>query len=329
MVHAEFPAEASPHLRNYWESATIDEKNLLTIPALLHAQKTAGGRSWTVPQLEGWFRRASNMVPALARRGLLNRAHDQYFLFSTTFADTIVQELTSVPTEPMDSAEWGQQVETGLAAVPEDSRSRARLWLTNIKTKYRGLFLKWLSDPQTIEANLELISSSGVALEVIGEAVALEAAATDAVTATSLTGVALAKATPGSTPEKTMEDMDAGASGADIELILNPPPDPTRLLQICEWLEQTAKAEIEETTGSAEGGMSVRIFLKRPVPLFDMLASLPEVEEVTSVPQEEEEEESKGPRLLKRCKDTRGRTPSPLQRWQVRLPADFSSPGNG
>ena len=320
-VHAEFPIEAKPHLRSYWESATEDEKVVLAIPALLHGQKTAQGRSWTVAQLEGWFRRTSNVVSALARRGLLNRAHDQYFLFSTTFADTIVQELTSVPTASVDSEEWRQQIEAGLVALPEGARSRAGAWLTNTRTKYRDLFLKWLSDPHTTEACLELLINSGASFEAIGEVVALEAATSEGVAVTSLTGVALARSASGeaaSGQQKSMEEMDASAAGEDVELIFTPPPDPIRLLQICQWLEQTAKAEIEETTGSAEGDLSVRVFLKKPVPLVDMLRSLAEVEEVSEMPQEEREE-GKGPRLLKRRKDTRGRTPAPLQRLQVRL----------
>ena len=157
---------------------------------------------------------------------------------------------------------------------------------------------------------------------------ALEAATSDAVTVTSLTGVALAKSASGEAAggqQKTMEEMDASAAGEDVELVFTPPPDPTRLLQICQWLEQTAKAEIEETTGSAEGDLSVRVFLKRPVPLADMLRNLAEVEEVSEIPPEEREE-GKGPRLLKRRKDTRGRTPAPLQRLRVRLRPVSASP---
>ncbi len=72
-------------------------------------------------------------------------------------------------------------------------------------------------------------------------------------------------------------------------------------------------------TGTADGNTSVRIFLKRPAPLFQMLATLPEVEEVQEIPVEAEEEEGKASRLLKRRKYTRGRSPAPLQRWRVVL----------
>ena len=48
-----------------------------------------------------------------------------------------------------------------------------------------------------------------------------------------------------------------------------------------------------------------------------MLRRLPEVEEVQEVAANDAD--AKGPRFLKETKDTRGRTPGPMQRWLVLL----------
>ena len=320
VVHSEFPAQAQPHLRNYWEFTTAEERIILSVLALLHAQKTAQGQSWTAPQLEGWYRRTSNVVPGLARRGLLNRIHDQYLLFSTTFADSIIDELTADPSEPMNAEEWQQKVADGLAPLPEGAKYHAQQWLLNTRTAQGDLLIKWLADPQTVEAALELIGSSGAPFHAIGELPpSATAARAETSTVASLAGVELSKGPGPSTRGQTSLDEAEAAetAGADIELIFTPPPDPTRLLQLCQWLEQIAKAEIEEMAGSSEGGTSVRILLKRPIALAEMLLELPEVEEVTERPVQDEE--SKGPRFIKKRKDTRGRTPAALQRWRVVL----------
>ena len=110
--------------------------------------------------------------------------------------------------------------------------------------------------------------------------------------------------------------MDEGG-GSDIELIITPPPPGHMLLSICQWLERVPKAEIEEMAGSATGGTSIRLYLKRAVPLIQMLSSLEEVESITEAPAEEEE--GRGPRFIKRRRDTRGQTPGPLQRYNLVL----------
>ena len=190
----------------------------------------------------------------------------------------------------------------------------------NTRTAQGDLFIKWLADPQTVEAALELIGSSGAPFHAIGELPPpATAARAGTPTVASLAGVELSKGPGPSTRGQTsLDEAEAAESaGADIELIFTPPPDPTRLLQLCQWLEQIAKAEIEEMAGSSEGGTSVRILLKRPIALAEMLLELPEVEEVTERPVQDEE--SKGPRFIKKRKDTRGRTPAALQRWRVVL----------
>ena len=331
LVHAEFPAQAQPHLRNYWEFTTDEERIVLSVLALLHAQKTAQGQSWTASQLEGWYRRTSNVVPGLARRGLLNRIHDQYLLFSTAFADSIIAELTADPSEPANAEEWQQRVAEGLAPLPEGAKYHAQQWLLNTRTGQSDLFLKWLADPQTVEAAMELIGSSGAPFHTIGELPPLATTAkAETPTVGSLAGVELSKGPgPSVRGQTSLDEAEAAeTAGADIELIFTPPPDPTRLLQLCQWLEQIAKAEIEEMAGSSEGGTSVRILLKRPIALAEMLLELPEVEGVAEQPVQDEE--SKGSRFIKKRKDTRGRTPAPLQRWRVVLrplfPAEAEEP---
>ena len=86
----------------------------------------------------------------------MTKVHDQYLLFSTTFGDAITEELTDAPTEPIDAEEWDQKVANGLTSLPEPWRSSAARWLTGTATKSAETFLKWLSDPKTVEASVEL-----------------------------------------------------------------------------------------------------------------------------------------------------------------------------
>ena len=75
-------------------------------------------------------------------------------LFSTTFADTVIQEITGDSQEPQDSEEWQRAVATGLASLPEASKGRAGQWLVSGGMKHANLLLKWLADPQTADAGM-------------------------------------------------------------------------------------------------------------------------------------------------------------------------------
>ena len=89
---------------------------------------------------------------------------------------------------------------------------------------------------------------------------------------------------------------DATVYESDIELVVEPPVEADVLLKFCQWLGKMAKAEIEETVGSWEGGTSIRILLRRPLPLLEMLAHAPDVIKVW---EERFDRQGNGHRFLK------------------------------
>ena len=83
-------------------------------------------------------------------------------------------------------------------------------------------------------------------------------------------------------------------------------------------MAQFAKA----VDGSATGATSLRIYLKKQLPLGDMLAALDGVESISNV--DTVEETAYRPRLFKkRLRDPRGLTPGPLQRYRLVLKPDL------
>ena len=275
MMHTDFGYEARPHLQVYWEYTNDDEKIVLAMLALLETQKDRQATTWSIPQLEEWYRRASNVAPSLTRRGLIRKVQDGYRLFSSTFVDVVLEEITDVAPVPMDAEEWQQKAGPLLGTLPDLLRRRVEQWLVSTNTRYLELFLRWLSDPRTAEAALEVINSSEAPFEQWSVAqvqqVQGEATGVGALTLSALPGMAA----PGTGAQGTAEEaqVDEGG-GSDIELLITPPPPGHMLLSLCQWLERVPKAEIEEMAGSATGGTSIRLYLKRAVPLVQMLSSL-------------------------------------------------------
>ncbi|MBI4199636.1 MAG: response regulator transcription factor [Chloroflexi bacterium] len=139
-----------------------------------------------------------------------------------------------------------------------------------------------------------------------------------------------AEALPGSGPAHPMLDGSAwGPSvppgsedlfAGDVELVVMPPFEAPAVVGLHHWLRGVAQAEVEESAGSWQGGISLRLLLRRPLPLLRMLASAPGVAEAN---EDVERAQDYGPRLLKRRRDVQ---PSlePPRRVMLRL---VSPPG--
>ena len=98
-----------------------------------------------------------------------------------------------------------------------------------------------------------------------------------------------------------------------------PPIDAGVLLRLCGWLRSTAKAEIEESIGSWDGGTALKLFIRRPVPLLDMLGELPDV---ASIWEESLEGQREGRRFLKRRKSEQHSEKGPAKRLRLVLQAE-------
>ena len=71
---------------------------------------------------------------------------------------------------------------------------------------------------------------------------------------------------------------------SDAELVISPPLQPAKLLELHRWLTEVAKAEIGETIGTREEDFVMEVAFPQPIPLLRMLAELPDVARVTQEP---------------------------------------------
>ncbi|MCH7705888.1 MAG: response regulator transcription factor, partial [Chloroflexi bacterium] len=89
-------------------------------------------------------------------------------------------------------------------------------------------------------------------------------------------------------PENPMQRMEYPATSLEppkkreeeAELILPPPLDPSKLMLVSRKLQEQHRVEIMETSGSWEGGTWMRLILRRPVSLLEVLSEMPEVAQV-------------------------------------------------
>ena len=117
--------------------------------------------------------------------------------------------------------------------------------------------------------------------------------------------------------------------------MIAPPVEADTLLRFCQWLKVAAKAEIQESVGSWQEGTSLKILLRHPLPLLDMLASSPDVVQAWESPSEVQE---KGHRFLVRRKKAPHSPGGPTRRLRVvlksnstpkQLSLSFDSPAVG
>ncbi|MCZ6788825.1 MAG: response regulator transcription factor [Chloroflexi bacterium] len=71
---------------------------------------------------------------------------------------------------------------------------------------------------------------------------------------------------------------------SDAALVISPPSQPAKLLELHRWLTEFAKAEIGETIGTRGEDFVMQVAFPQPIPLLRMLAELPYVAGVTEEP---------------------------------------------
>lgn len=54
----------------------------------------------------------------------------------------------------------GPSLETALVSLPDVTRRRVIEWVNQTDTRYRSLFVKWLSDPRIVEATFDLLGKA-------------------------------------------------------------------------------------------------------------------------------------------------------------------------
>ena len=162
---------ASPHLDNYWQNSSENERMVLALMTLHEGGGEGGLRSWQAADLEQWHIHAGVTLNQLANRGLVIRDNDSYALSSSILRRWVVGEITPAA-EDVDGAEELQRLESQITtSLPQEVATGAVQWLRRTNTKYRALFARWLSFSRTCERVLELLSATTVPFqELRGEA---------------------------------------------------------------------------------------------------------------------------------------------------------------
>jgi CheY-like chemotaxis protein len=97
-------------------------------------------------------------------------------------------------------------------------------------------------------------------------------------------GAAIGEASAPETVPATSPSPVSDILVSDAELLISPPLQPARLLELHRWLTEVAKAEIRETVGTREQDFVMEVAFPQPIPLLRMLAELPGVARVTLKP---------------------------------------------
>ena len=326
LLETVFMAEAHPHLSTAWQSLADDERTLLLLLAVLETGGDARAATWSVPDLERWYRRSGTLMPSLIRQGLAVESDLRYRLFSPMLTRFVMDEITTPPAlPPQPMAAKGEELAV-LAALPNALKTRVSRWIGYTLTEYRDLLLTWMADPVTAEATLDLLIALGEMFLSTEERGAEKAPAPDALSPSD-PGIrrAIAEAKPGIT------DWE------DVELVVTPRPDPTTFMWLCQWLTETAQGELEEmgAPGLDDSSLSLRVFFYQRVPLAGMLMELPQVEAVRT---EEIGEAERGQYLKRRTITSRTTMkkisiPGPSRRLHVALkppaPAEAAEEAEG
>ncbi len=161
---------AAPHLENYWQNSSENERTVLALLAILENESQGPLKYWQPADLEGWYIHAGVGLGKLVNRGLAVRQDEGYALGSTTILRWIAGELTAANSD-MESQEERQRLESMItASLPQKEAAPALQWLSKTNTRYRELFARWLSDPRTSNRILELLTSSRLPFqELMGE----------------------------------------------------------------------------------------------------------------------------------------------------------------
>ena len=177
-VEEKLQGAASPHLENYWQNSSENERTVLALLALQGNHQEGRLSYWQPAELARWYVHAGVALGRLADRGLVIRQGDQYAPASTTILRWITGELTT-PAKDVDDQEEQQRLESVITtSLPQEVAVPAVQWLRKTNTKYRDLFARWMSDARTAESVLELLTTAEMPLqELRGETPAGEAVA--------------------------------------------------------------------------------------------------------------------------------------------------------
>jgi Cdc6-like AAA superfamily ATPase len=150
LLVARFGEEAEPHLSDYWRNSDDSEKIVLTAIALLERNGKTDARSFRVDQLQDLYSRSEHTLSRLERRGLLLSRPQGYALFSASLSDWIIEEITAAVTEQQSYDEWLASHGTAVERLTSGARKELAQILPKVGSRYRELFVAWMSDPRNV-----------------------------------------------------------------------------------------------------------------------------------------------------------------------------------
>jgi hypothetical protein len=132
-----FNQQSSGHFTHLWSTCTEGERIILLSILMPNQAKSGGKAQPTKENLVQIRSRASQELPALSRRGLLEEQKDGFRLFSAAFGQWILQEVLAASGDDGTAAD----AEAALRSQPENLKSLLTA-LPRFKKKYWPILIE-------------------------------------------------------------------------------------------------------------------------------------------------------------------------------------------
>jgi hypothetical protein len=152
-----FRAEATPHLADAWRNSDDHEQVALTVLALLERKGRTPGHDFSTSELQDLYTRSDQVLNRLERRGLVASVAESFRLFSPSFGEWIVLEITDTLEDKQEYVEWLTGHTGTIDRLSDGARSQVGHILPRIGSKYRDLIVDWISEPSTVMAAAGLL----------------------------------------------------------------------------------------------------------------------------------------------------------------------------
>jgi hypothetical protein len=160
----QFRDEATPHLADAWRNSDDHEQVALTVLALLERKTKVPGHDFRTSELRELYARSDQLLNRLERRGLVASSEDGYCLFSSSFGEWIIREITDTLDDQQEYGEWLTSHKGSFERLSDGAKSQVGEVLPRIGGRYRDLIVDWVSDPSTVMAAARLLRAAlGVA----------------------------------------------------------------------------------------------------------------------------------------------------------------------
>jgi hypothetical protein len=155
-----FRAEAIPHIENYWDNSSDEERIVLTAGALLE-RTSKSAREFSLEALQQLYGRGDQFVEVLEKRGLLMSRGSRYWIFSSVVGPWIISQITAELSEEQSYQQWLAKKENKDSVEKLTGRpgKRLRESLPKISSRYRHLFITWASDPKSVASLADLLQT--------------------------------------------------------------------------------------------------------------------------------------------------------------------------